>query len=130
MNDASSFGRFSALSRRMFLERMGGVGGSALVMAGMSALGFGIESAMAAPPTLAAGNGKKVVVLGAGVAGLTSAYELSKAGYDVTVIEARSFAGGRCQTARKGFKLTELGGEAQTCDFANNLDNRNLTGTK
>jgi len=121
MNDASSSGRFGGMSRRMFLERLGGVGGSALVMAGMSALSFGIESAMAAPPTLSDGGGRKVVVLGAGVAGLTSAYELSKAGYDVTVVEARSFAGGRCQTARKGFKLTELGGEAQTCDFDDGL---------
>jgi monoamine oxidase len=118
MNDAFSLG---GMSRRMFLERLGGVGGSALVMAGMGALGFGIESAMAAPPALGDGGGKKVVVLGAGVAGLTSAYELSKAGYDVTVIEARSFAGGRCQTARKGFKLQELGGEAQTCDFDDGL---------
>ncbi len=105
------------VSRRSFLEGLGGVGGSSLLLAGMSALGFGIASAQAAPPTLSGGGGRKVAVLGAGVAGLTAAYELSKAGYDVTVIEARDFAGGRCQTARKGFKLTELGGETQVCDF-------------
>ncbi|MDP3855258.1 flavin monoamine oxidase family protein [Phenylobacterium sp.] len=105
------------VSRRAFLEGLSSVGGSSLLLAGMSALGFGIASAQAAPPVLSGGGGKKVAVLGAGVAGLTAAYELSKAGYDVTVIEARDFAGGRCQTARKGFKLTELGGETQECDF-------------
>ena len=109
------------LSRRRFLESLSGVGGSALLLAGMSALGFGIASAQAAPPKLSGGGGKKVVVLGAGVAGMTSAYELSKAGYEVTVLEARSFAGGRCQTARKGFKLTELGGETQECEFDEGL---------
>lgn len=112
----------AGVSRRSFLENLGGMGGSALLMAGMSALGFGIASANAAPPELGeGGRGKKVIVLGAGVAGMTSAYELSKAGYDVTIIEARDFAGGRCQTARKGFKLTELGGETQECDFDDGL---------
>ena len=112
----------AGVSRRSFLESLGGMGGSALLMAGMSALGFGIASANAAPPELGeGGKGKKVIVLGAGVAGMTSAYELSKAGYDVTIIEAREFAGGRCQTARKGFKLTELGGETQECDFDDGL---------
>ncbi|MGC1302854.1 MAG: flavin monoamine oxidase family protein [Caulobacteraceae bacterium] len=105
------------LSRRTFLEQLGGVGGSALVMAGMSALGFGIESAAAAPPKLSGGGGKKIVVLGTGVAGLTSAYELSKAGYDVTVLEARDRVGGRSYTARQGTRLTELGGEPQVCSF-------------
>jgi monoamine oxidase len=107
----------SAFSRRQFLERLGGVGGTALLMAGMSALGFGIESAAAAPPELSGGKGKKVIVLGTGVAGLTSAYELSNAGYDVTVLEARARVGGRSFSARKGTTLTELGGETQVCDF-------------
>lgn len=105
-------------SRRAFLERLSGVGGTALLMAGMSALGFGIESAMAQPPALqGGGKGKKVIVLGTGVAGLTSAYELSNAGYEVTVLEARDRIGGRSWTARKGTKLTEIGGETETCDF-------------
>ncbi len=110
------------MTRRSFFESLGRVGGTALVMAGMEAFGMGIASAQTAPPPLqGGGKGKKVVILGAGVAGLTSAYELSRAGYDVTVIEARSFAGGRSQTARKGFQLTELGGATQTCDFDEGL---------
>lgn len=39
--------------------------------------------------------GKRVVVLGAGFSGLACAHELIAAGYDVTVIEARSRIGGR-----------------------------------
>jgi monoamine oxidase len=107
----------SGFSRRDFLQQLQGVGGVALMMAGMDALGFGIASAQVAPPVLSGGAGKKVVVLGTGVAGLTSAYELSSAGYDVTVLEARDRVGGRSYTARRGTKLTELGGETQICDF-------------
>jgi monoamine oxidase len=107
------------LSRRTFFERLSVIGGMSLVMAGLDAFGMGIASAQTAPPPLGGGGGKgkKVIILGAGLAGMTSAYELSKAGYEVQIIEARSFAGGRCQTATKGFTLTELGGETQTCDF-------------
>jgi monoamine oxidase len=111
----------AAFSRRDFLERLGGIGGTALLMTGMSALGFGIASAAVAPPTMTGGNGKKVIVLGTGVAGLTSAYELSNAGYDVTVLEARDRVGGRSWTAKKGVKIKELGGEEETCDFDEGL---------
>ena len=33
---------------------------------------------------------KRVIVLGAGLAGLSAAYEIDKAGHNVTVLEARS----------------------------------------
>ena len=109
-------------TRRVFLETLAKAGGTAMLLAGMEALGFGIGSAMAAPPSLVGTpKKKKVIILGAGNAGLSSAYELTKAGYEVTVIEARSFVGGRAQTARKGFQLTELGGEPQSCDFDDGL---------
>ena len=36
-----------------------------------------------------------MIVIGAGFSGLAAAYELSKAGYDVTVAEARNRVGGR-----------------------------------
>jgi NADPH-dependent 2,4-dienoyl-CoA reductase/sulfur reductase-like enzyme len=49
------------------------------------------------------GAAKKVIVIGAGLAGLSSAYELAHAGHDVTVIEARTRSGGRVWTLRDSF---------------------------
>jgi monoamine oxidase len=107
-----------SLTRREFLFRAAAVGGSALLLNTMNAWGMGIASRVNAPPALSgSGKGKKVAILGAGLAGMTAAYELSKLGYQVEVLEARPFAGGRCQTARKGFSLQELGGEKQDCRF-------------
>ena len=57
---------------------------------------------------------KKVVIVGGGPAGLASAYELQKAGYNVTVLEARHRAGGRTLTIRPGDKETDLDGNTQT----------------
>ena len=41
------------------------------------------------------GSGKRVIVFGAGFAGMAAAYELTHAGADVTVLEARNRVGGR-----------------------------------
>ncbi|MBD0370481.1 MAG: FAD-dependent oxidoreductase [Pyrinomonadaceae bacterium] len=46
---------------------------------------------------------KKIIIAGAGLAGLVAAYELKQAGHDVTVIEARKRAGGRVFTMREPF---------------------------
>ncbi|MDK8889959.1 phytoene desaturase family protein [Corynebacterium macclintockiae] len=43
-------------------------------------------------------NGERVVVIGAGLAGLSAALRLRSAGRDVTVIEAASEVGGRCRS--------------------------------
>ncbi|MDY0961260.1 flavin monoamine oxidase family protein [Massilia sp. CFBP9026] len=108
----------SPLTRRAFLYRAAAVGGSALLLKSMNAWGMGIASKVTAPPPLTgSGKGKKVAILGAGLAGLCAAYELRKLGYRVQVLEARPYAGGRCQTARRGFRLRELGGEEQLCRF-------------
>ncbi len=68
------------------------------------------------------GKGRKVAILGAGLAGMATAYELGKLGYDCTVLEARSRSGGRVWTIRGGTKETELnGGTAQSCQFEDGL---------
>src|SRR3990167_3888388 len=86
-----SRGRFMSVSRRAFLTALGRVGGYGAAFTAMQALGLLAASpAYAGPPDLPAGSGRgiKVAVLGGGVAGLVSALELRKAGYEVTVLEA------------------------------------------
>ena len=53
---------------------------------------------------------KKIVVIGAGPAGLTAAYELLKAGYSVTVLEASDRIGGICTSVQHGGCRMDLGG--------------------
>jgi monoamine oxidase len=49
-----------------------------------------------------AGVAKRVVVVGAGIAGLTAGYDLKKAGYQVTVLEAKDIPGGRMAEKMEG----------------------------
>ena len=44
--------------------------------------------------------GKKVIIVGAGISGLTAGYLLKKAGHNVVILEASNRAGGRIQTYR------------------------------
>ena len=113
-------------TRRRFLETVGRVGGAAAVYESMVALGIVRvpDSAYAGPPEMQAGSGdgKTIVILGAGVAGLTAAYELKKrnSGFNIIILEAQHRAGGRSYTVRTGDKIIEKHGHdtwEQTCHF-------------
>ncbi|GIU92466.1 MAG: amine oxidase [Acidimicrobiia bacterium] len=54
---------------------------------------------------------ERVIVVGAGVAGLTAARLLSEAGMDVLVLEARDRVGGRVWTSRLADATVELGAQ-------------------
>ena len=60
----------------------------------------------------------RVVILGGGIAGLATAYELGKAGYDCTILEARGVAGGRNFTVRGGTVETDLDGHTQRARYS------------
>lgn len=72
----------------------------------IAAVGAGVIRTPLAHSTTARilkGPAKKVLVLGAGMAGLVAAYELTQLGHDVTVLEARTRPGGRVHTLREPF---------------------------
>ncbi len=90
-------------TRRGFLK------GAGVAIAGATMLG---KLADAAPARSAPS--VRVVVVGAGLAGLTSAYRLQQAGIAAQVFEASGRIGGRCYTGRGDFadgQIYEHGGE-------------------
>jgi len=109
-----------AWTRRTFLTHVAAAGGYRAMFTAMQSLGLLAMTAEASPlPQLPAnyGSGKKVVILGAGIAGLVSAYELRKAGFECIVIEARERPGGRSWTVRNGTNVEFTDGTIQTCDW-------------
>ena len=84
-----------AITRRQFLRC------SAIAAAGVGLIKA--SPARGATAFILKGPAKKVLVLGAGMAGLVAAYELTKLGHDVTVLEARTRPGGRVHTLREPF---------------------------
>src|SRR5687768_14000765 len=78
-----------SINRRTFLKQ------SALAVAGVS---------MARVPFVTVGAGpKKIIIIGAGIAGLSAGFELTQLGHQVTILEARARPGGRIQTLREPF---------------------------
>jgi monoamine oxidase len=126
------------IARRDFLAGIGRAAGGAAMLRTMAAMGLGTVSAGcgsssassgAAPaPSPAvpsprpgdwpanAGAGKSVLILGAGIAGMTAAYEMKKLGYACTLLEATARAGGRTRTIRAGDTVAEFD-STQVCSF-------------
>jgi monoamine oxidase len=92
------------ITRRELLRDAGVAG--AVVVSG-AAFGRFAATARATPPL-------RIVVVGAGLAGLTCAYRLKQAGFTASVHEAADRVGGRCWTLRGAFadgQIVERGGE-------------------
>src|SRR3984885_5877539 len=112
----------SSLSRRELLSMIGTTAGAAAMYQAMSSLGCAEESPYQGPIDLqGTPKGASVVVLGAGIAGMTAAYELRNAGNQEQVLEYNTRAGGRNWSLRGGDRYTELGGATQHCEFDEGL---------
>lgn len=96
------------VSRRTLINAVGRAGGVAAVYRTMAAMGLlAVPDAYAGPPALPLGNGRKVLILGAGIAGMVAAYELLEAGFDPLILEARARPGGRNWSLRAADEIDE-----------------------
>lgn len=114
--------RRSGWTRRTFLHR---AALSLPALAALPRLASAAETQAAAPAQAMECTGKprKVVVIGAGLAGLAAAWELHQAGQDVTLLEAQTRAGGRVYTLRSPF-ADGLYAEAGALSFYDNRYSR------
>lgn len=91
-------------SRRTFLKGIGAV-----------AIASALPSFLVSPiATKAASGGRRIAVVGAGLAGLSCAYRLKQAGISAEIFESNNRVGGRCWSLRNYFneeQIAEHGGE-------------------
>ena len=113
------------MTRREFVTKVSKVAGGAAAVQMLAAMGVFAESggnpAFAASPRLT--TPRKLVIIGAGIAGMSVAYEMAAAGYQVVVLEAAAKAGGRNKTARTGDTITEVNSSGQTVTQTCTFDN-------
>ncbi|WP_017672602.1 FAD-dependent oxidoreductase [Blastomonas sp. AAP53] len=105
------------------LHHIGAAGGVAAVAGAMQSMGwFGAAHAATLEPMPGnLGNGRSVIVLGAGFAGLVAAYELEQRGFSVTLLEARGRVGGKAWTVRDGDTIKMQGEADQVARFSEGL---------
>jgi monoamine oxidase len=92
------------MSRRQLIH-IAGVASASRTLAAMGLLSPAV--APLGPPPLPPGHNRKILILGAGIAGMVLALELEKSGYDPLILEARPRAGGRNWTLRTGDTVIE-----------------------
>lgn len=103
---------FPGLTRRDLLKH------AALSLPALATLPALAQPALAADPPRPRAAPRKVIVVGAGLAGLAAAYELNLRGHEVTVLEAQGHPGGRVRTLREPF-ADGLYAEAGAMTFSN-----------
>ncbi len=108
------------VTRRTFVAQVGRAGGFTAAFSALQMLGV-MPAKAEAKPDLGmdrnSGKGVHVVILGAGIAGLSAAWELRRHGFACTVLEARERPGGRNWTVRRGTRIVLNDGTTQTCEF-------------
>lgn len=85
-----------------------------IIKAGVAVGAAGFLDACRKVPDIPPGHQPRIIIIGAGIAGLNCAYQLKKAGYSATIYEASSRTGGRIFTKHDILApgiYTELGGE-------------------
>lgn len=98
--------------------RAGGFGAAYVMMQSLGLLPLPEAAASKLRLAEGSGQGKHVLILGAGIAGMVAAWELQKAGYNCTILEARGRTGGRNWTIRTGTRVEMTDGTTQICGFA------------
>lgn len=110
----------TVLTRRHFLRRVAAAGGAPFLYEAMTGLGLLAAPSQARFELSGRVSGVRVLILGAGLTGLTVAYELGKMGYDCRLLEGRARPGGRVFTVRRG-TVSEEDGPSQTAAFDEGL---------
>jgi len=107
------------LTRRRFIQNLtsfGGIGAAYTALAAFDLMGQGAlaQGDTTAPLPNASLQGKSVIVIGAGLAGLCSAMRLARAGATVQILEATARPGGRSLTLRNGDSYREWDWNSET----------------